>query len=282
MRRRLTPWLLTAPAALIFAGLFVAPFAYFFVISFWSVKLYRLSPGFTLANYGRAFGGYIDIGLFTIGLALVTAVLTTFLGLVYAYIVRFKAGRWATPLLFTAMLTLFGGYLMKIYAWKTILGNEGVLNSSLIAVGLIDRPIAALLYSPTAVVITLLYFLLPVAILPIYGALRTVEDVELEAARDLGARPLAVLWDIVLPRCRIGLVAAFALSFLIAAGDYVTPQFVGGIDGQMLGNVIAEQFGTAFNWPLGSALAFLLVAAMGLVIAAWLVLMRLFGLRGAR
>ena len=85
-----------------------------------------------------------------------------------------------------------------------------------------------------------------------------------------------------IPLASRGINAAFALCFLIAAGDYVTPQFVGGIDGQMLGNVIAEQFGTAFNWPLGSALAFMLVGAMALVIGAWLLLMRLLGFRGPR
>ena len=267
MDRRLAPWLLTAPAAIVFCALFVVPFAYFFVISFWTVKFYRLAPGFTLANYARAFGGYVEIGLFTIGLALITAALTTTFGFLFAYIVRFKAGRFAMPLLFVAMLTLFGGYLMKIYAWKTILGNEGVLNSSLIGLGLIDRPIAALLYSPGAVVVTLLYFLLPVAILPIYGALRAVDDVEIEAARDLGARGVTVLWDILLPRCRVGLVAAFLLSFLIAAGDYVTPMLVGG-KMTLIGNLIAPQFGQYFNWPLGAAMSFAVLLIAIAVFAA--------------
>lgn len=264
MRGRAGPWLLTAPAGLVFAGLFVVPFAYFLLISFWSVKLYRLTPGFSLRNYAQALGNYIDVGIFTVSLALVTAALTTALGFLYAWIIRFKAGRLANPLLVVAMLTLFGGYLMKIYAWKTILGNEGVLNSGLLAMGAIDLPIAALLYSPTAVVITLLYFLLPFAVLPIYGNLRAVADIELEAARDLGASPRAVLWDIVLPRCRTGLVAAFTLSFLIAAGDYVTPVLVGG-KMTLIGNLIAPQFGQFFNWPLGAAMSFT-VLVMALVI----------------
>lgn len=271
MRDRAGPWLLAAPAGLVFAGLFVIPFAYFLLISFWSVKLYRLAPGFSLRNYAQALGNYVDVGIFTVSLALVTAALATGLGFLYAWIVRFKAGRLANPLLVVAMLTLFGGYLMKIYAWKTILGNEGVLNSGLIATGLIDRPIAALLYSPTAVVITLLYFLLPFAVLPIWGNLRAVANIELEAARDLGASPRAVLWDIVLPRCRTGLVAAFTLSFLIAAGDYVTPILVGG-KMTLIGNLIAPQFGQFFNWPLGAAMSFtVLVMALlvfGLVNAA--------------
>ena len=258
MSRRLTPWLLAAPAALVFAGLFIVPFAYFFAISFWSVQFYRLAPGFSLHNYQQALTSYAGIGGFTVLLALITASLTTVLGFVYAYIIRFKAGRWAMPLLSVAMLTLFGGYLMKIYAWKTILGNEGLLNSALIRLGLTSKPVAALLYSPGAVVVTLLYFLLPFAILPIYGALRGVREIELEAARDLGARPWGVIRDVVVPRCRHGLTAAFALSFLIAAGDYVTPMLVGG-KMTLIGNLIAPQFGQYFNWPLGAAMSFIVL-----------------------
>lgn len=266
MRRPLLPWLLTAPSLLVFTGLFVAPLAYFLVISFWTVRLYRLAPGFTLANYAQALGGYVGIGLFTVGLALVTATLTTALGFLYAYIVRFKAGRFALPLLFVALLTLFGGYLMKIYAWKTILGNEGLLNSALIGLGLVTQPVAALLYSPSAVVVTLVYFLLPFTVLPIYGALRSIDDVELEAARDLGASPWRVTRDIVLPRCRQGLVAAFTLSFLGAAGDYITPILVGGTM-TLAGNLIAPQFGQFFNWPLGAAMSFTVLAIALIVFA---------------
>ena len=258
MDRRLVPWLLAAPAGLVFTALFVVPFAYFLAISFWSVQFYRLAPGFSLHNYRQAVTSYAGIGGFTMVLALITATATTVLGFLYAYIIRFKAGRWAMPLLSTAMLTLFGGYLMKIYAWKTILGNEGLLNSALIGLGLTDRPVAALLYSPGAVVVTLLYFLLPFAILPIYGALRGLREIELEAARDLGAGPVAVMRDIVIPRCRHGLTAAFALSFLIASGDYVTPMLVGG-KMTLIGNLIAPQFGQYFNWPLGAAMSFVVL-----------------------
>lgn len=258
MRRALLPWLMTAPSLAIFGGLFVAPLLYFLAISFWTVKFYRLLPGFTLANYGQALGGYVGIGLFTLEVALLTAALTTALGFLYAYIIRFKAGPLAMPLLFAAMLTLFGGYLMKIYAWKTILGNEGLLNSALIGLGIVREPVAALLYSPTAVVVTLLYFLLPFAILPIYGAMRSIDEIELEAARDLGAGRWQAVRDVVLPRCRQGLVAAFTLAFLVASGDYITPILVGG-KMTLVGNLIAPQFGQYFNWPLGAAMSFVVL-----------------------
>jgi spermidine/putrescine transport system permease protein len=260
------PYLLIAPSAAIFLILFVAPFAYFFLVSFWAVRLYRLQAEWNLGNYVRVATDYSDVGLFTLWLAMVVALLTTLAGFVYAYIIRFRAGRYGPLLLFIALVTLFGGYLMKIYAWKTILGNEGVLNSALISAGLIEEPFTALLYSPAAVVITLIHFLVPFAILPIYGSMRGIADAEIEAAHDLGARGWRVLNDILIPRCRPGLIAAFVFCFLIAAGDYVTPLLVGGKI-TMIGNLIAVQFGQHVNWPLGSAMAFSVLAAALAVVA---------------
>lgn len=266
MERRTLPYLLLTPSAAIFAGLFVLPFVYFFLVSFWSVQLYRVTPDFILANYGKALTDYTDVGLFTLWMSLVTATLTTLLGFVYSYIARFKAGRWQAPMLFIALITLFGGYLMKIYAWKTILGNEGLLNTALMSLGLVDAPIDVLLYSPAAVVVTLIHFILPFAVLPIYGSMRAIRDIEIEAARDLGARPHEVMAGIIIPRCRLGLITAFTFCFLMAAGDYITPLLVGG-KVTMIGNLIAPQFGTYFNWPLGSAMSFL-VLALALVVVA--------------
>ena len=267
MESRRAAYLLIAPSAAIFAALFVAPFVYFFVISFWTVANYRVVPDFTLNNYARAFGEHYGTLAFTLGLAFVIGVLTTALGFVYAYLIRFKAGRWGPLLLFIALVTLFGGYLMKIYAWKTILGNQGALNTALLTLGIVDQPVTALFYTPGAVVVTLVHFLLPFAILPIYSSLRGVSEIELEAARDLGARPWRVLAGLVVPRCRQGLIAAFVLCFLVSAGDYVTPILVGGTI-TMIGTLIVPQFGNFFNWPLGSAMSFTMLFLAVLIIAA--------------
>lgn len=272
--RRAAYWLI-APTAAIFGALFVAPFVYFFVISFWSVKAFKLLPDFTFKNYIRTFAEHSDTLAFTLGLALVIALLTTALGFIYAYLIRFKVGRWGPVLLFIALVTLFGGYLMKIYAWKTILGNQGALNTALLALGIVDQPVTALFYTPGAVVVTLIHFLLPFAILPAYSSLRGMSEIELEAARDLGARAWAVMSGIVVPRCRPGLTAAFVLCFLVSAGDYVTPILVGGTI-TMVGTLIVPQFGNFFNWPLGAAMSFtmlflalLIIAVMNGLMARW-------------
>ena len=257
MRRQ--SYLLIAPAALIYAALFVAATVYFFVMSFWTVKLFRPVPNFTAANYARTAGTYWSSALSTLAIAFAIALTATLLGLLYAWLIRFKAGRWGPALLFIALTTLFGGYLMKIYAWKTLLGEDGVINSALQGLGLIDHPISALLYSPFAVILTLTHFLLPFAILPIYGSMRGITDAEIDSARDLGARPWRIFRDVIVPRSRVGLVAGFALAFLVCVGDYVTPRLVGGTMA-MFGQMIQLQFGTVANWPLGSAMSFTILA----------------------
>ncbi|HJT11526.1 MAG TPA: ABC transporter permease [Dongiaceae bacterium] len=251
-------WLLL-PAALVFLGAFAAPLLYFLVISFWSVRARIMHPDFTLKNYIATWADYYDAMGSTLLIAFAIGALTTLLALGFAYAIRFKCGRFETPLLFLALITLFGGYLVKIYAWKSILGREGILNQFLLWAGLIDQPLDALLYSVNGVVITLTYFLLPFAILPIYGNLRAIRPATIEAARDLGAGRWAVLRDIVIPQCEKGIVIAFTFAFLITAGDYVTPRFVGG-GAAMMGHFIELQFSLGFNWPMGSAMAFTVMA----------------------
>lgn len=260
-------WLLM-PAAFIVLGAFVAPLCHFLVISFWSVRARIMRPDLTLKNYIATWSDYYDSMASTLLIALSVGALTTLLAFLFAYAIRFKCGRLEVPLLFLALITLFGGYLVKIYAWKSILGREGILNQFLRWSGIVDEPLDALLYSVNGVVITLTYFLLPFAILPIYGNLRAIRPATIEAARDLGAGRWAVLRDIVLPQCEKGIVIAFTFAFLITAGDYVTPRFVGG-GAAMMGHFIELQFSLGFNWPMGSAMAFT-VMAVSLVLVAML------------
>jgi spermidine/putrescine transport system permease protein len=255
MRDRGATYLLLAPAAIIFGTLFVLPLTYFLVISFWRVQLFKLKPDFNLVNYFQVFELHLPTLLFTLGLAFVIALLTTMLGFFYAYLIRFKAGRFGAVLLFVALITLFGGYLMKIYAWMTILGITGVLNTALRTLGIIDEPLPWLFYNVGAVIVTLINFLLPLAILPIYASMRGITDIEMEAARDLGAGAWRRFSDIVVPRSHPGIMAGFALCFLLAAGDYLTPQLVGG-KVNMIGVQIAPQFGGLGNWPMGAAMSF--------------------------
>ena len=274
MENRSTYWLI-APSALVFCVLFIAPMAFFVVVSFWQVEYFEMSTEPTIANYRDVFANYWRVMGFTVVLATATALLTTMLGFVFSFLARFRAGGWAQALLFIVLVTLFGGYLMKIYAWKTILGNEGVLNSALMAAGIISSPITSLLYSPQAVVVTLMHFNLPFAVLPIYASMRGIADSEVEAARDLGAGRWPVLSTVIVPRCQSGIVAAFSFVFLMVAGDYVTPLLVGGKQ-TMIGNLIAPQFGAQFNWPLGAAMSIVMLIAAIVIIYLFRMLIALW------
>jgi spermidine/putrescine transport system permease protein len=259
-------YFLLLPSTTVFTVLFVAPFALFFVISFWRVKVYRLVQDFTLDNYTEAVREYLGVAVFTFSIALTIAITATVIAFGFAYVIRFKAGRYGQVLLFIALLTLFGGYLVKIYAWKTILGADGILSSGIIALGLAEEPLSIFLYNPGSVIVTLTHYLLPLAILPIYASLNGVSDITLDAARDIGARPWRVFVDILLPQCRQGLLAAFSLTFLLSAGDYVTPRLVGGPYTSMIGNFIESQFVHRLNWPLGAAMSFTVLLACFLMI----------------
>jgi spermidine/putrescine transport system permease protein len=266
MESRRTDWVLIAPATAVFLLLFVGAAVYFFIVRFWSVQFYKLTPDFTFKNNVAAVTTHGRSLLLTLGIAFVIATVSTLLGFLYAWLIRFQVGRWGPVLLFIALITLFGGYLMKIYAWKTVLGGEGVLNSAFMALGLIAQPMEALLYSPLAVIVSLTYFLLPFAILPIYSAMRGLTEAEVESARDLGASSWRLLCDVIIPRSRPGIIAGFGLTFLVSAGDYLTPILVGG-KMSMYGQMISPQFGSFFNWPLGAAMSFTILA-ISLVILA--------------
>jgi spermidine/putrescine transport system permease protein len=275
--------LLLAPSLSVLGVLFALPLVLLFVISFWSVRSFQLRPDFNLTSYGRLVTDYSGVLLSTLLIGALVASLCVIVGFIFAYGVRFKAGRFADGLILIMMLTMFGGYLVKVYAWKSILGADGIINSLLLNAGLIDKPLPWLIYNAGAVTVTLFHALLPLAVLPIYAALRNVREETLEAARDLGANPLEVIGRVVLPQIRGGLFAAFALTFLIASGDYVTPQYLGGDSGSMLGRFIEQEFSTRFNWPAGAAFSFSLLAACMVVIAGvWLLMDGLLGNRRRR
>ena len=252
---------------LVFTAVFALPVALLFAVSFWSVKSFRLQPDFTFTAWQRFITQYWELTLYTLFVGLMAGIICTVLGFVFAYAARFKTGAHGDTLMLATLITLFGGYLVKIYAWKSILGADGLLNQTLMASGLATEPLAFLIYSRGAVIIALVHFLLPFAILPIYAALRNVPDSTVEAARDLGANAFSTLTRVIVPQIRQGLFSAFAICFLLAAGDYVTPMLLGGTSGVMLGQFVLLEFSTNFNWPAGSALSFGLLFACLLLLA---------------
>ena len=211
-------------------------------------------------------------------MALIVAVGATLLAFPIAYFLAFRARERAPIFLIFLLVPAATSFLMRVLAWKLLLGSSGAINSFLLWTGLIQEPIGLLLYSQAAVVITLIYVWTPFAALPIYGALQRVDRSHLEAAADLGSGPWSRFWRVTVPLSLPGVLATFFMVFIPTVGEYVTPFLVGGHDGIMYGNLIQDFFTRAGNWPLGSALAvIMLVMTLGLVAIA----LRVINLRRA-
>jgi spermidine/putrescine transport system permease protein len=268
-----TPWMvkqnpalaLLAPGGLYYATLFAIPLVSLFVLSFWRAQGFSIIPDLSLDNYAKIAASplFLQLLVRTFMVGLVTAAVVMPLAFALAYLMRFVFERRAQLILQLVILSLFSGYLVRIYAWRTILGKQGLLNATLIWLGLADEPLDFLIYSNFATVATLTCLLLPLAVLPIYSAMTNMSREHLEVARDLGSGGFHLLRTVLIPMSLPGIRTAFAFAFLLAAGDFVTPSLVGGTQGIMIGNVIADQFrGIGSNWPLGAALAFVMMVAL--------------------
>lgn len=265
------------PAGVVYAALLVVPLAGLFALGFWRAEGFALIPDLSLANYHRILttGLYRDVLLRTVQVGMITAAIVVPLAFALSYVMRFVLQRRGALVLQLVLLSLFSGYLVRIYAWRTILGKQGLLNTTLQYLGLIDEPLDFLIYSQLAVIVTLCGLLLPLAVLPIYSAMLNVPDDVLDAARDLGAGFRQRLRTVLLPMVMPGVTTAFAFAFLLSAGDFVTPSLVGGMQSTMIGNIIADQFrGIGANWPLGAALAFVTIGVMVAICAAVVALLR--------
>jgi spermidine/putrescine transport system permease protein len=191
-----------------------------------------------------------------------------------AYYVAFHVHRRKIIWIILMTLPFWTSYLLRVFTWKIILGFNGVINSGLTGLGLIDQPLEFLLYSPSAVVITLTHAWAAFAILPIYVSLEKIDRSLLEAATDLGDGPVARFLRVTLPLSLPGVIAATVLIFVPTVGDYVTPTLVGGPNGLMLGNMIQAHFGKVNNWPMGSALAIAMMITVGLISLVYIWLAR--------
>ncbi|HRI56412.1 MAG TPA: ABC transporter permease [Anaerolineae bacterium] len=262
---------LMGPPALFLLFLFVLPLAIMAVFTFRAGSFGAQREVFTLDNYREflANPSYLRLLWRSTGIAFIVSALSVALAYPLAYFIAFRVGSRKVILLTILIIPAWTSYLLRILAWRLILGSNGVLNSILLALGLIDEATPILLYSMTAVTITLTYVWIPFVALPIFASLERINRSVLEAAADLGCAPWQAFLRITLPLSMPGVLGGFFFAFIPTLGEYVTPLLVGGAKGVMYGNLIQDQFLRGLNWPLGSimSLAMLLVA---------LVLMALF------
>ena len=266
---KLRTWFL-APAWLTMALLFGAPFAIVVAYSFLTRGVYggMVAP-WTAENYRRlADPLYLAILGRSFAMALASTALCLLLGFPAALFVS-RAGRRRNLYLQLVMLPFWTSFLVRTYAWIFLLRDTGLFNTVLQGLGITHGPLP-LLYNDGAVLLGLVYGYVPFMVLPIYATLERLDPALVEAAADLGARPLSVVWRVVVPLARPGVVAGSVLVFIPCLGAYLTPDLLGGGRTVMVGNLVQNQFTTARDWPFGAAVSIVLMALVTLLLIVFL------------
>ena len=262
----LSPTLVVVVLGLLFPVLILT------VMSFWKQDYVDIVRTFTTENYAAFFDKkiYYLILYRSIRISALVTLLTIVLAYPLAYYIAFHVRKNKMMWIVLVTIPFWTSYLLRVFAWKVILGYNGVVNSGLISLGVVSGPLEFLLYNPAAVVITLAHAWAAVAILPIYVSLEKIDRSLIDAARDLGESAFTTFVRVTLPLSLPGVVAASLLVFIPTVGDYVTPALVGGTRGIMIGNIIQSMFGKALNWPLGAALSIISMLTVTVVVCAFL------------
>jgi spermidine/putrescine transport system permease protein len=253
------------------AVFFFVPLLLVFVISFATRGTYGgIEWVSTLENYGLlADSLYLQIYGRSLILATVTTVLCLMAGFPLAYYIARAPVRWQGVWLLLVIIPFWTNFLVRTYAWMFILRTEGLMNTILLHLGVITSPIE-ILYSDMAVLIGLVYGYLPFMVLPLYAILGRIDFTLVEAAWDLYASGWAVLWRVILPLAKPGVIAGCILVFIPALGAFITPDLLGGARTMMVGNLIQHEYLVVRDWPLGSAFSFALMGMVLMAIVAYL------------
>jgi spermidine/putrescine transport system permease protein len=243
---------------LLWVGLFLLlPYALMLAHSFWVVRDGLIVHQWNLQNYRTLATNpvYAEVLLRSMRIAASVTLCSLLLGYPLAYYLSFHAGTPREILYQLVIVPLWVSYLVRGYAWKTILGSDGVLNGFLQYLHVTNAPVSFLLYSPFAVILMLTHIYTPFVFLPIYAALEHIPRPVVEASQDLGAGPLETFLRVILPLSLPGLLAGATFAFVLSLGDFLAPLLVGGASGTMIANIVQSLFGAAYDWPLGAAIS---------------------------
>ena len=261
----------TVPPLVWVAAFLLVPYLLMFCYSFWMVSSGNVVHTWNLNNYRELITK--DVYRATLFRSMwIAARVTGFallLGYPLAYFLSFYAGARKDLYYQLVIIPLWVSYLVRAYAWKTILGTDGVLNTLLQFLHVTQHPLESLLYSPFAVVLTLTHIYTPFVVLPIYASMEHIPRNLVEASHDLGATPLQTFWRVVFPLSAPGMIAGATFAFVLSLGDFLAPLLLGGPSGIMISNIVVSLFGAAYNWPLGAAISLcMLVLVVTLLFAA--------------
>lgn len=247
-----------------FGVFMLIPYAMLLYYSVGSVDYMTFKPGFSAANFIRVFTAepYLSVLLKSIKLGLITAIGSAGLGYPVAFCLAFQT---RSPIRKFQLYLLiiapwWAAYLVKAYAWKTILGSDGIINKGLIMSGLIEHPLTFLIYNQWSVAMVLIYIFTPFAVLSIYASLERIPRNLVEAAADLGASGWEIFRRVILPLSLPGVLAGAIITFSLAFGDFVAPALVGGADAVMISNIVINLLGVAFDWPMAAAIGVVVIA----------------------
>src|ERR1700716_4069571 len=249
--------IIAAPPLLWICLFLLLPYGLMFAHSFWIVRDGFLVHNWNLHNYRALFTNplYLQVFLRPARIAGSVTLCSLLLGYPLAYYLSFHAGPRKELLYQLVIVPLWASYLVRGYAWKTILGSDGVLNGFLQYLHFTTGPVGFLLYTPFAVLLMLMHTSSPFVFLPIYSSLEHIPRPLVEASQDLGAGPLKTFLRVILPLSLPGLIAGATFAFVLPLGDFLAPLLVGGASGTMIANIVQSLFGAAYDWPLGAAIS---------------------------
>lgn len=264
---------LIAPAVMLSGATLIVPLVLLLVYSFWTQSGFDLRASWVLDNYRTLFGNptYFLLLAKSLAISAASTLLVVILSYPVACYLAFGIRKHKVIWLFAITLPFWTSYLLRVFSWKVILGFNGVINSSLMSLGIIEHPLEVLLYNPIAVILTLTHAWAPFALLPIFISLEKIDRSLIEAAQDLGDGIWATFRRVILPLSMPGVISASLLVFVPTVGEYVTPQLVGGTSGVMIGNVIQSMFGRSNNWPMGATISVVTMLSILVVTCVFLI-----------
>jgi spermidine/putrescine transport system permease protein len=261
-RRRIAIALLVGPALLLVGGALLVPAANLLVQSFIESSGYgQVTYHFTFSNYTDVLQDpvYRTVAWHSFGLGALAALICVVAGYPAAYFITFRLRRGRNIALFLVVVSLFTSYLVRLYGWYTILGTHGIINTALVRLGVVEHPLLFLIFSRTAVLIAFVNVFLPYSILMLTSSMQNIRVDLLENARDLGAGPVRTFSRVVLPLSMTGAIGAFAYTFILTSGDYITPSLLGGTSSTSLASIVSDEFLALGNRPTGAAISFVML-----------------------
>ena len=271
-RRRLEFAALVSAPLIWWVVVLLVPYAMMLMISFYRTQFPFHVPDFQAANYLKIFAEsqYVTILLRSLKVSIFVSIVTFALAypLTYFLVFKLRSPRLRTIIYVATIVPLWVSYLLRVYTWKIVLGTEGILNTFLIWIGVVDEPIEVLLYNQYAMVITMAYIFTPFMVMPLFATLEKIPRSLIEGSKDLGVGRLGTFLRITLPLSVPGILVGFTFTFCFSFGDFISPRLVGGPYSNMISNVISTQFGQAMDWPFGSALSMIMLFIVLAVITA--------------